>query len=106
MEKSSGSTSMPPYFQRVRYYGLHAGITYEKIKDQLPDDLKRNGQTVRKIIEILRTLLAKDPYQCPACGGTELEETMINQDSDYLDLLISLKKRGPPDIGRMGGITN
>ena len=97
---------VPPYFQRVRHYGLHAGITYKKIKDKLPDHLKRNGQTVRTIIQLLKALLAEEPYLCSVCGGIEFEERPINQDIDYLALFIPIKKRGPPNNSRMGSLIN
>ena len=48
---------VPAYFHRVRHTGLHAGATYKKIKDQLPDTVKRNRKTVRTVIQILTSLL-------------------------------------------------
>ena len=87
---------VPPYFQRVRHYGLHHGATYKKIKDQLPDHLKRNGQTVRTIIQILKDLLKQIPYCCTNCGGLDFEEELIAGDPTYLLSFINLKKRGPP----------
>ena len=86
----------PPYFQRVRHYGLHAGITYAKIKDQLPNKLKRNGQTVRTVIQILRTLLAKEPYKCEHCGGDEFEFETVDVDRTYLARHVLYQGRSPP----------
>lgn len=86
----------PRYFQRVRHYGLHAGITYAKIKDQLPDKLKRNGQTVRTVIQILRALLAEEPYKCEHCGGGDFDIETVDIDRSYLARHVLYQGRGPP----------
>ena len=87
---------VPRYFQRVRHYGLHAGATYKKIQDQLPDHLKRNGATVRTILQILKALLKEEPNCCPECGGFDFEEILLANDEQYVKEIILLKKRGPP----------
>ena len=87
---------VPPYFHRVRHTGLHAGVAYKKIKDQLPSELKRNGKTVRTVIQILKEILKKEPRCCEQCGGFDFEEVSIANDSSYLCQFIVLKKRGPP----------
>ena len=87
---------VPRYFQRVRHYGLHAGATYKKIQDQLPDHLKRNGATVRTILQILKALLKQTPNCCPNCGGFDFEIEQLPNDDEYLQQIILLKKRGPP----------
>lgn len=89
---------VPRYFQRVRHYGLHFGATYKKIKDELPAHLRRNGQTVRTIIQILNALLKQTPYCCTKCGGFDFEEELIAEDPSYVRQFISLKKRGPPSM--------
>ena len=45
------------YFQKNRYYGLHASSTYKKVKDDLPEKLKRVGRTIKTVFEILHALL-------------------------------------------------
>ncbi len=87
---------VPRYFQRVRHFGLHAGSIYKKIKNQLPDHLKRNGKTVRTVIQILKELLKQGPHCCQQCGGIEFEKSSIENDTNYLRLMIGIKKRGPP----------
>ena len=86
----------PRYFQRVRHYGLHAGITYAKIKDQLPNKLKRNGQTVRTVIQILGALLAEAPYKCEYCGGDDFEYETVDVDRSYLARHVLHQGRSPP----------
>lgn len=88
---------LPPYFQRVRHYGLHSGVTYAKQKDKIPDKLKRNGQAVRAVIQILRALLAEEPYQCEHCGGTSFEAGLIEPSRHYLNRHILHQGRSPPE---------
>jgi len=87
---------VPPYFHRVRHTGLHAGATYKKIKDQIPDKLKRNGKTVRTIIQILTALLKEKLDCCNKCGGMDFEKESFAKDGKYIYRFINLKKRGPP----------
>ena len=87
---------VPVGFQRVRHYGLHFGVTYKRIKDQIPDHLRRNGQTVRTIIQILKALLGEEPYKCEGCEGLDFEEDLIVADPDYIVRMLCRKKRGPP----------
>ena len=54
---------LEPYFQKNRYYGLHASSTYKKIKDDLPGKLKRVGRTIRTVFEILKAVLEKPTYE-------------------------------------------
>ncbi len=87
---------LPRYFQKVRHYGLHSSVLYKKVKDQIPDQLKRNGRTVRTVIQILKALLKTKPYQCEHCGGTDFEVDLIQSDPTYLARHILHRKRGPP----------
>lgn len=87
---------LPAYFQRVRHYGLHAAASYDKIKDHIPNHLKRNGQTVRTVIQILRALLAKQPYQCQHCGSTDFIVELLHADPGYLYKHVLHQGRSPP----------
>ena len=88
---------LPLYFQKVRHYGLHAGATYNKIKDQIPNKLKRNGKTVRTVIEILTLLLSKEPYKCESCGCTEFTTYILASDATFIaKFLFTNKGRSPP----------
>lgn len=87
---------LPPYFQRVRHYGLHSGVTYAKLKGKIADKLKRNGHTVRTVIQILRALLAEEPYQCEYCGGAGFVADTIEADGKYLAQYILHQGRSPP----------
>ena len=89
---------LPPYFQRVRHYGLHAAVTYQKIKDKIPDYLKREGQTVRTVIQILRALLGENPHSCEQCGGTDFEVDLLPTDRCYLYRHVLHQGRSPPSV--------
>lgn len=91
---------LPAYFQRVRYYGLHASATYEKYHDQLPDQVKGNGHTVRTIIQILKALLAEEPYPCEHCGATDFGVMALLPDRHYLTREILQKVASGPHPGR------
>ena len=44
--------ALPPYFQKCRYYGLHASACYKKYENSLPKDIKNNNHTVRTVFQI------------------------------------------------------
>jgi len=89
---------LPAYFQRSRHYGLHAAPTYKRLKGGLPKAVKRNGVTVRTIIQLLKVLLKEEPYRCEACQGKQFTATPILPDrafiAQYLDVPHS--RRAPP----------
>lgn len=90
---------LPPYFQKVRYYGLHANATYERIEAQLPDTLKRSGHTIRTVFQILYELLKIRPYQCEVCGSGDYTMLEILPDQQYKFQFLSLSNgRSPPII--------
>jgi glutathione S-transferase len=91
----------PAHFQRVRHYGLHAASTRRKIGDQLPQAVKKEGQTVRTLIQILRALLGTEPFRCGQCGSTGFEVQPINSDRSYLDSHVLHRDRSPP-FGQAG----
>ena len=85
---------LPPRFHRSRHYGLHAANTYANLEPQLPEKVKREGATVRTIIEILRAMLEEEPYRCPYCQSDQLEKIEILPNRDYS--AIGLGSRAPP----------
>lgn len=74
---------LPPRFHRSRHYGLHAANTYANLEPQLPEKVKREGATVRTIIEILRVMLKEEPYRCPYCQSDQLEKGEVLPDRYY-----------------------
>ena len=45
------------YFQKSRYYGLHAVANARKLMDKIPHQLKRSGKSIQSRFEILHHLL-------------------------------------------------
>jgi len=74
---------LPHRFHRSRHYGLHASNTYRSLAPQLPDKVKREGATVRTIIQILRTMLQQEPYRCPYCQSDQLEKGEVLPERTY-----------------------
>ena len=74
----------PKYFQRLRYYGLHASAKQAKIKDQIPKKLKRNGTTVRTTMQIIRALLRIELLACDGCGAVEFAKNIEEPDLQWL----------------------
>ena len=85
------------YFQRIRYYGLHAPVTYKRIKDEMPKKLKRMGKTVRTILQIICSLLKDALRACQSCQGLEFEQHTQAPDYNWLAQNVpSYQKRAPP----------
>jgi len=81
---------LPKGFQRIRYYGLHGNVRYEKMRQQIagvlpahaPSD--RNGYRVlprRPFTERLRLRFGQNPLLCPRCRNV-MERELI-QHPDY-----------------------
>ena len=75
---------LPKGFQRIRYYGLHGHVRYEKMRQHLtqvlpptntPPDPKGYRVVPRSpFAELFRKSFGKDPLICPRCGDhMELE---------------------------------
>jgi hypothetical protein len=74
---------LPKGFQRIRYYGLHGNVRYEKMRQHLtqvlptdtPPDPKGYRVAPRSpFAELFRKSFGKDPLICPRCGDRmELE---------------------------------
>lgn len=90
----------PSGFQRVRHYGLHAAATFKKYKDRLPQAVKRNGITVRTIIQILKALLKEKPFCCENCKGDEFTEAIILPDRNFKFNFLQPNDRSPPHLQR------
>ncbi|MFK7906821.1 MAG: transposase [Chitinophagales bacterium] len=74
----------PKHFQRLRYYGLHASSKQAKVKGKIPEKLKRNGATVRTVMQIIRALLGVQLLECEKCGGVEFGKSIEKPDPQWL----------------------
>jgi len=67
----------PPYFTKSRHQGLHSKRVFEKYEDKIKDTLKEDGQTVRRVMEIITQMIKVPLDTCPSCGTenafTEIE---------------------------------
>jgi len=90
---------LPPYFQKARYYGIHAPATYKAIKDLIPVYLKRNKNTIRTLFQILHHLLQIKPYQCDVCQSPSYIIIDLAPDKTWTTNLINLPGNKAPPTG-------
>ena len=87
---------LPPYFQKSRRYGLHASPTKRKYADILPQAVKRNGHTVRTIMEIITQLIKDKPFVCEQCNCEAYEIINIQSKKEWIHQYISIPTQRPP----------
>ena len=90
---------LPPYFQKSRYYGLHSAATFKKVEDKIPASIKRNGQTIRTLFEILNQLLKITPYKCEHCKSENYTIIDIPPDQSWAKFLVLSNNKSPPING-------
>ena len=73
----------PPYFQRTRRYGHHASASRKKNAEALKDKVRKNGNTVRTILEIITQLLKVSVLSCEKCQHDQFETEMMLADSSF-----------------------
>ena len=88
---------LPPYFQKSRYYGLHASATLKKYKDKIDKKLLNNGDSIGHLFALLKALIKSAPYSCEKCQSQSYEIKNVRKDSNWIFYFITLPKlRGPP----------
>ena len=87
----------PKYFQRTRRYGIHASAKSKLVKKTIESKLKRNGRTIRTVMEIISHLMHLSPFICAECGGTEFETKALQPDKEYIKKYINLPNIRAPD---------
>ncbi|MHC9540205.1 MAG: transposase [Vulcanimicrobiota bacterium] len=69
---------LPKGFQRIRYYGLQATKTFEKVKDLIASALMKIEKAVNDGYKVVKKVLyrdryecssGRDPFRCSRCGG-------------------------------------
>ena len=73
----------PPYFHKTRRYGLHSSACKKKYAKIIEDKLKRNGDTVRTVMEIITQLLKLPKLICEKCGHSEFDIIPITSDRNF-----------------------
>ena len=74
---------LPPYFQKFRYYGLHASATYRKVSTNLPICIKNNSQTVRTVFPIITAMLGLEDLACDNCNSKVFHKSIIAADRSW-----------------------
>jgi hypothetical protein len=88
---------LPPYFQKSRRYGIHASPTKKKYKAQLDSSIKRNGHTVRTVMQILTQLIKENPFECQLCQSKEYRIEIVSADRHWIfENIPQLTIRAPP----------
>lgn len=92
----------PPYFQRTRRYGIHASSIKRSHRDTLEQKLKRNGKTIRAVMEIITHLMKNKGFECKQCGSTDLTTTNLLPEKQWIYQWITLPKiRGPDPMANI-----
>jgi hypothetical protein len=87
---------LPLYFQKSRRFGIHHNSS--KIKSTISDTLKRNGQTIRTVFEIITELMKLKPYKCEKCGSDSYYIVDMKPDKIWVQLYITVPSPRPPPI--------
>ena len=93
---------LPPYFQKVRHYGLHAASTQKKVKKSIPKLVRSNGLTIRTLFQILTTLLGVKSLECPHCQSNTFTVIDLPGNPNYLKNSFNNKpknNKSPPQKG-------
>ena len=86
---------LPLYFQKSRHFGLHHPLTVKKIGKSMPQKLKSNGETVRRIFELMTIMLGFSPEVCQECGGMEFDVEIILPETDWIKPILIANKSSP-----------
>lgn len=87
--------TLPPRFQKSRSYGIHHASN--KLKLKIEESYKRNGATIRTVMEIITHLMGLEKMKCKTCGSDKFTITEIKSDKYYIGTYLnSLQMRGPP----------
>ena len=85
----------PPYFHRVRYYGIHSSAVFSSIKEKMPHLMRNNGMTIRTTIEIVTQLMKQERLKCKECEHELFDEIIIRVDREYQERYIRLPNIDP-----------
>lgn len=79
---------LPPYYHRVRYYGLHHSAIERKIKPIIDQRLVGNKDSVRILFELLSKMLKQQARTkkrtCPNCGNNQFDQKKEAGDANWL----------------------
>lgn len=87
---------LPPYFQKSRRYGLHASATKKKYQNQIPKEVKRNGHTIRTVMQIITQLIKEKPFSCEVCQSTEYIIIPVPANKEWVYRYLNIPTLRPP----------
>jgi len=88
---------LPPYFQKSRHNGIHAANTYRRIKDKIPQRLKRNSESIKALFVILNHMNGQKEHLCEECQGYEFEILPLKADQAWIFEFVTIPSyRAPP----------
>jgi hypothetical protein len=97
---------MPKGFQRIRYYGLHGNVRYQKIRERLAQTIPTDPRGYRVLPakpfqQRFFESFGKDPLLCPNCGSDMLLELISHPKYGIIKefLLFEELPNGPEPIG-------
>lgn len=85
---------LPPYFQKSRSYGIQNHSS--RLKNTIPDVIKRNSQTVRTVFEIITELMKLNPYKCEMCHSDNHQTEDIKPNKTWILTHINRPTPRPP----------
>lgn len=89
---------LPAYFQKSRYYGMHASATMKKYKDSIDKKLQNNTDSIIALFRLLKAILKLAPHSCEKCQSCNYEIRNIKKEENWIFYYITLPNlRGPPD---------
>ena len=91
------SHCLPLYFQKCRYYGIHASATYKKHEESMPKQIKNNRTTVRTVFQLIQATLQLEVIACENCKHIAFSITGVPADKNWKnEWLVIPKNRGSP----------
>lgn len=89
---------LPAYFQKCRYYGLHASSCQRKYQNIIPKKIRNNNHTVRTIFQIIHAMLGIEEITCENCGHPKFDQWIILPDKQWMHswLKVPIMNKGSP----------
>lgn len=87
---------LPPYFQKSRRYGIHSSPTKKRLGSSVTDSIRRNGQGIRTLFEILTHLLQLNPFICEKCQSEYFETIELKPNKMWVHQYINVPTCRPP----------
>lgn len=85
--------SLPAYFQKCRYYGLHSNVARTKNCLLIPHTIRHNTMTVRTLMQLICQMIGMETIRCGHCGHDQFMEEKIPADPGWIITCISIPTR-------------